>query len=170
MKKSLVLLAVLLSGCASIQKLPDAEPITVAEPAYELKPNPNLLELDMTQAYETAANRTANKMLDDTADIYETHPHLRVYVHKTEKANPTLPDGFYTARRTIKEVIGQSDTYTVVENASDADIHLVNTVHEFNVDGQPGIVFRIDLYNIHGQHVRGWSSVIKQMSEDQSWW
>lgn len=124
----------------------------------------------MTKAYETAATRVANKMLDDTSDLYETKDHPKLYIKQVIKKSPNLPDGFHTARQALREITGKSGTFVLVNNIEEADYILEPTVSEFNAAGLPAIIFRIDLNDKNDQPFRAWNVVIRQLSEDKSWW
>ena len=102
----------LLGGCGviSLNEQEDLSPVADVQPSYDFQ------DTYMIKAYETAATRATNKMLDDTADIYEVVPKPKLYIKDIVKNSPNLPDGFHTARRAIKEIAGKSGTYVVVKD------------------------------------------------------
>ena len=169
MKIKVTLLAVLLlTGCGygsifSYNNEPDASEIA--------SPNlPDMQSIYMTQAYESAATRITNKMLDDTSDIYETAIKPKLYIKQIVKISPNLPDGFHSANRAMKQLITGSAAYTLVNKIEDADYILETNVSEFIVGEQPGIIIKQTINDKNDQPLRAWDIVIKQMAEDKSWW
>lgn len=134
-------------------------------------PGVDMSDMYMTKAYETAASRAAIKMLDETADIYETPERPKIYIKQTQKNSPNLPDGFYTARRALKSILGGSGAYIVVDDMYDAHYLVESSVSEFNLgNGLPAILFKLSINDAYDQPFRAWNVVIRQMAEDQSWW
>ena len=156
----------LLGGCGviSLNEQEDLSPVADVQPSYDFQ------DTYMIKAYETAATRATNKMLDDTADIYEVVPKPKLYIKDIVKNSPNLPDGFHTARRAIKEIAGKSGTYVVVKDMNEADYLLDSSISEFNSAGLPAILFRMSLNDKTDQPIKAWNVVIRQLSEDQSWW
>ena len=114
MKNYPILFAILLLGACShvpFSTLPPEAP--APEPVL-----PDMSSLYMVQAYETAATRITNKMIDDTHDVYETTVHPKLFVKKINKISENLPDGFYTANRAMKQVITGSDRKSTRLNSS----------------------------------------------------
>ena len=164
--RALLFLAFLLSGCSVFSFDEQASEITtpVVEPTYDFQ------DTYMTKAYETAATRATNKMLDDTTEFYEITVKPKLYVKEIIKKSPNLPDGFYTARRAIREIAGKSGTYILVNDMSEADYLLDSSISEFNAAGLPAIMFRMTINDKTDQPLKAWNVVIRQMAEDQSWW
>lgn len=169
MKKISALGAViLLAGCASLSLSSNQE---IVEPVPSTTVTmPDMQDIYMTKAYETAATRITNKMIDDSADLYEVQPRAKIYIRQIRKEVPNLPDGFYTAQQVIKDIISGSGTYVVVNKVDEADYILTTSVNQFNVDNLPGIVIKQTINDIYDQPLRAWNVVIKQMNEDKSWW
>ena len=166
--KFLLLSILILSGCSYIyyDEEEDGQPI----PPVTIQPQVfDLQNIYMTQAYEIAATRAANRMIDDTSDFYETQPQPKLYIKKIVKNSPNLPDGLHTAQRALKEISGKSETYTLVTDMSDADYLLDSRVEEFNSAGLPSIIFKLTINDKSDQPLKAWNVVIRQMSEDQSW-
>ncbi|MBQ8465818.1 MAG: hypothetical protein IJ545_07410 [Alphaproteobacteria bacterium] len=158
----------LLTGCVLFDNKK-----TVVEKPVAIEQIPSIFETEeiyMTKAYETAATRAANKMLDDTADIYESWNRPRLYIKQTIKESPNLPDGFYTARKALKQITGGAGAYLVVDNIDDANYILDSRVNEMMIGNLPAIVFKLSLNDAYDQPIRAWNVVIKQMAEDKSWW
>ena len=103
LRRVFLLFIMTLFGCSHYEDVYDFEP-QVQEP--EELYVPEMQYISMEKAYETAATRIANKMIDDTSDLYEKTPNLKIYVAQIKKISDNLPDGLYTARRALETVIG----------------------------------------------------------------
>ena len=158
----------LLTGCADLSFQKKEVPVEPVETTTITMPD--MQNIYMTKAYETAATRITNKMLDDTPDLYEVQPRPKIYIRQIRKEATGLPDGFYTAQQVIKDIISGSGTYTVVNKADEADYILATSINQFNVDNLPGIIIKQSINDIYDQQLRGWNIVIKQMTEYKSWW
>ena len=168
--RAILFSALLLSGCSVFYLNEEALPLEQTPSTTDIRPSFDLQNTYMIKAYETAATRTTNKMLDDTAEFYEIVPKPKLYVKEIIKDNPNLPDGFYTARRAIKEIAGKSGTYILVNNIDEADYILDSHINEFNEAGLPAIIFRMTINDKSDKPLKAWNVVIRQLSEDQSWW
>ena len=166
--KVAVLSFLLLTGCHAVMvSAPESEnPSTTVQENISM---PDMQNIYMTKAYETAATRVTNKMLDDSADLYEIQPKPKLYIKQIVKTAPELPDGFYTAQRAVKDIVKGSGTFVVVDKMEDATYILETSVNQFNVANLPGIIMKQSLNNTADQPLRAWNIVIKQMAEDQSW-
>lgn len=159
----------LLSACHSFLPLQEKTPNDgIAQPATAARPD--MQTIYMTDAYEIAATRITNKMLDDTADIYESKLSPKIYIKKIVKTSENLPDGLYSAQKTIKEIVSGSETYIVVDRQEDADFTLDSSVNELNAGNLPAIQFKMGINDKNNTPLKAWSIVIKQMPEDKSWW
>lgn len=163
-----VLSFLLLTGCQSETAYsPESEisSITIRENISM----PDMQNIYMTKAYETAATRITNKMLDSSADLYEVQPKPKLYIKKIVKTAPELPDGFYTAQQAIEDIIKGSGTFVIVGKQEDASYILETSVNQFNVANLPGVIMKQSLNDTADKPLRAWNIVIKQMAEDQSW-
>ena len=169
MKFNVVLYSILLlSGCSLLginnDKDIDKEQYSNIPLSYDFQ------DVYMTKAYETAATRAANKMLDDTSELYETNQKPNIYIKQIQKTGDNLPDGFYTAQKSLREIIGKSGTFVLVNDMSKADYIIESTVSEFNAAGLPAILFRLNINTKDEQPYKAWNVVIRQLTEDKSWW
>mgnify|MGYP007003748654 CR=1 FL=1 len=48
--------------------------------------------------YALAATRSVNRMLDQSAEVYEKTPAPKIYITEFKKMSKTLPDGLYYAK------------------------------------------------------------------------
>ena len=166
--KFIVLPLLLLTACTTLPFQSSKEnPDSVSSTTITM---PDMQNINMTKAYETAATRITNKMLDDSSDLYEVQPRPKLYIRKIRKETEGLPDGFYTAQQAIQEIIKGSGTFVVVNQVEEANYFLTTSVNQFNVDNLPGIIIKQNINDINDQPIRSWNVVIKQMAEDQSWW
>lgn len=169
MKFSSILLSVLvLSACSYYEKLfstevNGVEPISTVEKIEEAP-------MSLTKVYDIAATRITNRMLDDSADIYEAKPISKLYIKKILKNSENLSDGLYNAQKSIKKIVNASGTYTVVDKIEDADFILASKVRELNNGTQPIVLFNMDILNKQEKPIKSWSVTIRQMPEDKSWW
>jgi len=171
MKIKFVLISLmLLSGCSYFYLQSDADKKNHAENAISGSIKSNTPEMSITKAYEIAATRITNKMLDDTTDIYEVNPASKLYVNKIRKDSPELSDGLYAANRSIKEIIKGSGTYMVVDKLEDADFILDSSVSNVKNDTNPTIVLKMNIKDKNNTQAKSWTVTIKQMTEDRSWW
>ena len=101
----LVFSVIALSACGVLKSLSPNEGKDVSVSGYSKDANAvvNIEELHMVSAYELAATRSTNKMLDESVDIYEKKPQPKIYVKKIEKVTENLPNGLYRAQNAIDE-------------------------------------------------------------------
>jgi len=166
MKFSSVLLSLLALSACSYYNIFNRDDIRNTAKISDIE----LSSMSTTKAYEIAATRITNKLLDDSADIYEVKPNTKLYIKKIQKNSETLPDGFYNAQKSIREIISGSGTYTVVDKIEDADFILASKVSELKNNNQPIIIFNADILDKQEKPVKSWSVTIRQMPEDKSWW
>ena len=145
MKKLLaVSVYILLAACTAFShRTMDEQDKHVVEAPYAA---PQVLDEGITpEVYALLAARATNKMLDDTAEIYEKETPPTLYIMKVKKADDTLPDGFYLARRETKEIIEGSGAFTVVNRLNDAQYYLEISVYPvpFVDKSVPGISYHL---------------------------
>lgn len=124
----------------------------------------------LTEAYEVAATRITNKMLNDTVEIYKKQPQPKIYIKETVKDETTADGRLETAQKAMRTLIKGTNSYIISETENDADFILESSVHNLNTSEQPTIQFKLNLNDKDSAPVQAWSIVIKQMPEDQSWW
>lgn len=159
----------LLSACNSLPLYQEKDQ-SHDVPAATAAARPDMQTIYMADAYEIAATRITNKMLDDTADIYESKPTPKLYIKQIVKTSESLPDGLYGAQRTIKEIVSGSGTFVVTDKQEDADFVLDSSVNELEAGNMPAIQFKMGVNDKNDKPLKAWSIVIKQMPEDKSWW
>lgn len=173
MKKLLaVAVYALLAACTAFShRTLEEQDKHVVEPPYA---GAQMLDDNITpDVYALVAARTANKMLDDTADIYEKETPLTLYIMKVKKADETLPDGFYQARRETKEILEGSGAFTIVNKLNDAQYYLEISIYPIPLVDKdvPGISYHLTLFSNDNTKIGEWAQMIKQVqNDDKSWW
>lgn len=173
MKKLLTASAYLiLAACTaySHRAMEDQEQYVVDAPYAE---GQVLDETVSPEVYALIAARTTNRMLDETAEIYEQNPRPTLYIMQVKKSEEALPEGFYQARRETKEIIEGSKTFTVVSSLNEAQYYLEITISPIPLKDKtvPGISYHLSLFTNQNAKVGEWAQMIKQVqNDDKSWW
>ncbi len=137
--------------------------------------NPDIkLEVE-PDVYAVLARRTINKMLTDTAPMYEKAegeiPLL--YINQTTIEDERLPDGLYLANAQARKLIENSHTFKVSNSKDEADYVLdteIDTIEPQNV-ASPAIEYRLILMEKDGTIVEEWAEQIRRVqNDDKSWW
>ena len=145
--------------------LPESEKRYIGAPGRDLGITPSV--------YAIAATRATNKMLDESTDIYENNNSTFLYIMDPKKTDDSLPDGFYYARKTTRDIIEGSRTFKVVNNLNDADYYLETQIKEIPVQGAetPIIEYKIILNDKDNNKINEWTETIRQLqNDDKSWW
>jgi len=173
MKKLLAFMGyILLAACTAFshKALKEQEQYVVEAPYAD----PQVLDENITpEVYALAAARAANKMLDETAEIYEKSPRPTLYIMQVKKTDDSLPDGFYLARRETREIIEGSGAFTVVNKLSDAQYYIELSVYPVLLVGKqvPGISYHLTLFSNDNTKIGEWTQMMKQVqNDDKSWW
>lgn len=174
MKKILTASAyILLAACTVVshQAMEENDQYVVDTPYAQ--PQPLTEDMATPEAYILVANRTVNKMLDETSEYYDKLPRPSIYVMSPEKQDELTPEGIYQARLETIKILEGSKTYTVVNNLNDAKYYLkisakAIALKDTNV---PAISYHLALYSSDNTLLKEWSQVIKQIqNDDKSWW
>lgn len=125
------------------------------------------------EVYAIVATRTTNRMLDQSATVFEKIPNPKLYIMEVKKETEALPDGFYYSKKVTQDIIEGSRTFTKVNNLNDADYYLETKVREIKVNEQdsPIIEYKITLFDKDNNQINEWVETIKQIqNDDRSWW
>lgn len=123
------------------------------------------------QVYAIAATRATNRMLDETADIYENNGTTFLYIARPQILDETLPDGIHYARKVTKDIITGSNNYKVVNNLADADYILEASVENIGYEEDPVIEYSLILFDSQNNKINQWSETVRQLkNDDRSWW
>lgn len=136
----------------------------------------NTIDLHISpKTYEIVARRTINKMLDETAPLYEK-PEGEIpllYINKTTLEDKNLPDGLYIANAQTKKLVENSKTFKVTNSKDEADYILdteIDTVEPKNI-ASPAIEYRLILQEKDGTIIEEWAEQIRRVqNDDKSWW
>lgn len=127
------------------------------------------------KVYAIVARRALNKMLDETAPLYETKddevPSL--YVRDVKIYDDRLPDGFYQAHKETQKILENSHTFKLTNNKYEADYFLeteIDTAEILNYDS-PVIIYRLILLDQRNGVIKEWKENIRRVrNDDRSWW
>lgn len=154
----------------------DGLPIEAYYPAEEMDQQEYLEAMEDNinpEVYAMVAKRTLNKMLDETAPLYEKAEAPTIYIRDVKIADARLPDGFFFANRITRKLMENANTFRVVNNKYEADYFLeteVDTV-EFRNSQTPVIVYRVLLLDQRNGVIKEWKENIRQVkNDDRSWW
>lgn len=142
---------------------------------YRDRQQPNFEANIDPQIYAIVARRTLNKMLDETAPLYETKddevPSL--YIRDVKIYDDRLPDGFYQAHKETQKLLENSHTFKLTNNKYEADYFLeteIDTVELQDYDS-PVIVYRLMLLDQRNGVIKEWKENIRRVrNDDRSWW
>ena len=160
----------------SIQELYDDDiPVYNYSTAFPHRQKKDLEMHVSPKVYEIVARRTINKMLDETAPLYEK-PEGEIpllYINRTTLEDKNLPDGLYIANAQVKKLIKNSKTFKVTNSKDEADYVLdteIDTVEPKNI-ASPAIEYRLILQEKDGTIVEEWAEQIRRVqNDDKSWW
>lgn len=170
MKKQVTLTALLLLGACTVLS-PEPQVRYVIDTPYGQQEVYD--DMIIPDVYAIAATRATNRMLDQTAEIFEQNPAPRLYIKEVKKESESLPDGFYYAKEVTKSIIEGSRTFTRVNNMNDADYNLEITVRELADPNRdtPVIEYKSTLFDKNNAKINEWVETIRQIqNDDRSWW
>ncbi len=172
MKKYALGLLFLLGACA--WKTMMTEEIVIDEPYVPVPMQVQNVQIEQAvtpQVYAIAATRATNRMLDETADIYENNGTTFLYITQPQILDDTLPDGIHYARKVTKDIITGSNNYKVVNNLADADYILEAAVENIGYEEDPVIEYSLILFDSQNNKINQWSEAVRQLkNDDRSWW
>ena len=129
----------------------------------------------MQQPYYVLVSRNINKMLKDTASIYNANANAvpTIYVSMPENENPSLslPNLEY-AEKVAKDIIKSSDSYKLTDDRYQATYILdTSLARREPTDSRPIILCRMVLKNRNNNEIGTWvESLSPVANDDQSWW
>ncbi len=119
------------------------------------------------EAYDVVATRATNRMLQDTAAVYDNGASRTVYLKDTRLMSSDLPYGSHRLRGITKEIIDGSRAFDVVNNANDADF-VIDTSADWYVTSDnvmPALQYKLSLLDRNGQKVNEWVEIIRQVQD-----
>lgn len=157
------------------EALPELNQTKLSAPkSYGYAPQTTAYETNITpEVYGIVAKRTVNKMLDETAPLYEKAEAPTIFIRDVKIEDDRLPDGFFYANKLTRQLLENAHTFKVVNSKYDADYFLeteVDTV-EFKNSPTPAIVYRVMLLDQRNGVIKEWKETIRQLkNDDKSWW
>lgn len=119
------------------------------------------------EAYDVVATRATNRMLQDTAAVYDNGSTKTVYIKDTRLLSTDLPYGSHRLKGVTKDIISGSRTFDVVNNANNADFVLESSadwyVEPNNV--MPALQYKLAMFDRNGQKVNEWVEIIRQVQD-----
>ena len=118
------------------------------------------------EAYIVVATRATNRMLQDTAAIYDNGT-KRVYVKDINLLSSDLPYGSHRLKGATKDIISGSKTFDVVNNIKDADFVIEPSADWFvaSNNATPALQYKMSLLDKNGKKVDEWIEIIRQVKE-----
>lgn len=117
------------------------------------------------EAYSVVATRATNRMLQDTAALYN-NSNPKVFLKDTKLLSSDLPYGSHRLKGTTKDIISGSKAFEVVNSASDADFIIDSTADWFiNGSAAPALQYRLSMLDKTGRKVNEWVEVIRQVQD-----
>ncbi len=118
------------------------------------------------EAYIVVATRATNRMLQDTAVLYEEGT-KRVYIKDIKLLSSDLPYGSHRLKGATKDIISGSKTFDVVNNINNADF-VIEPSAEWYVgpnNATPAIQYKLSLKDSKGKKIDEWIEIIRQVKE-----
>ncbi len=119
------------------------------------------------EAYIVVATRATNRMLQDTAAIYDNGRAKTVYIKDTRLLSSDLPYGSHRLKGATKDIISGSKTYEVVNNANNADF-VIDTAADWYVapdNTAPALQYKLAMFDKGGKKINEWVEIIRQVKE-----
>lgn len=119
------------------------------------------------EVYVVVATRATNRMLQDTAAVYDNGQTKTVYLKDTKLESLDLPYGSHRLKGAVKEIINGSRTYDIVNNANEADF-VIDGVADWYVAPDntiPALQYKMTMFDRNGKKVNEWVEVIRQVQD-----
>lgn len=120
------------------------------------------------EAYDVVATRATNRMLQDTAAVYDNGNNTQtVFIKDTRLLSSDLPYGSHRLKGITKEIIDGSRAFDVVNNANDADF-VIETSADWYVTSDnvmPALQYKLSMQDRNGQKVNEWVEIIRQVQD-----
>lgn len=175
MKKFGLAVVLALGGCSYMPGYTETlEEIVINEPYLPSPMEVKYVEVEQRitpEVYAVAATRATNKMLNDTAGLYENGGTVFIYINDPKNLSEYLPDGFHYARKVTRDIIAGSKNYKVVNNIYEADYILDVLVDNLGSPEDPLIEYKLILFDDQNIKIDEWPERLRQLkNDDRSWW
>lgn len=118
------------------------------------------------EAYDVVASRATNRMLQDSAVVYDNGNTKTIFIKDTRMLSSDLPYGSHRLRGVTKDIISGSRTFDVVNNAGNADFVLESTADWYVApNAAPALQYKLTMFDRNGQKVNEWVEVIRQLQD-----
>lgn len=119
------------------------------------------------EVYDVVATRATNRMLQDSAAIYDNGNKKNIYVKETRLLASDLPSGSHRLRGVTRDIIDGSKTFDVVNNLNNAD-YILETSADWYVapnNSTPALQYKLSLYDNNNKKLKEWIEIIRQVQE-----
>jgi hypothetical protein len=118
------------------------------------------------EAYDVLATRATNRMLQDTAAIYDAGKTKTIYVKETKLLSSDLPYGSHRLRATTKDIVDGSKTFEVVNNVNNADF-IAETSSDWFVSSSaaPALQYKLSLFDRSGRKINEWVEILRPVQK-----
>ena len=122
--------------------------------------------------YKIIATRATNRLLDETASIYENKPRPTIYIKNTIKDDSGLPNGVFEAKAVTREIISGTKSFIITGELDVADYILETSINTVRTEANPNpvLVHRTILLDSDDNVVTEFTESISQTRNDGSWW
>ncbi len=119
------------------------------------------------EAYDVVATRAANRMLQDTAAVYDNGSTKTVYIKDARLLSSDLPYGSHRLKGVTKDIISGSRTFDVVNNANNADFVLETSADWYVAQNNvmPALQYKLAMFDRNGRKVNEWVEIIRQVQD-----
>ena len=148
-------------GCGLCEAV-EPEPIYASE-IYQMDAPVQTYIPAQPEGYVLASNRTFNNFIKDTYPIYSEKPNVKIFVEPGIVKDSDLPTGISAGIEAFKTQIANSHTFTLTNNAADADYVLKTSAEWFDTPSSlvPAIKYGTQLVSKNGVSVGTWSEIVK---------
>ena len=118
------------------------------------------------EAYDVLATRATNRMLQDTAALYDNGRTKRIFLKDTKLLSTDLPFGSQRLKSTTKDIVSGSKTYDIVNNSKNADFIVASTADWYIANNAaPALQYKLAMFDKSGKKVNEWVEIIRQVQE-----
>lgn len=147
----------------TVEKTPYRSEIVDMKPAMPKVSN-MVAQKYSPEAYDVVATRATNRMLQDSA-AYATG-HKTVFVNEAKVLSSDLPTGSNRLKSTMKDIIGASNTFDLVNDANNADFILDSAADWYVANGAaPALQYKLSMFDKSGRKINEWVEIIRQVQD-----
>ncbi len=119
------------------------------------------------EVYDVVASRATNRMLQDTASIYDAGYVKTIYLKDTRLLSSDLPYGSHRLRGVTRDIINGSRAFDVVNNPNNADYVVESSADWYVTQNSqvPALQYKLAMFDRRGQKVNEWVEIIRQVQD-----